>query len=114
MRNDIVRVAELLALPPGAMCVFGLCIGTPADGVTNAVKARLPQAAILHHERYDASNEQKLRAAYDADLAAYSKQHEMAQYTWTERVISRVAKIKAMSGRHELKAQIRKLGFPLK
>ena len=114
MRNDIGRVAELLRLPPGAMCVFGLCIGRPADGVTNAVKARLPQAAILHHEHYDASNERQLRAKYDAELAVYSKQHEMAQYTWTERVISRVAKIKSMSGRHELKASIRKLGFPLK
>ncbi len=114
MRNDIVRVAELLHLPPGAMCVFGLCIGYPADGVTNAVKARLPQSAILHHEHYDASNEQQIRAAYDAELAVYSKQHEMAQYTWTERVVSRVAKIKAMSGRHELKAAIQKLGFPLK
>ena len=114
MRNDIARVAELLRLPPGAMCVFGLCIGYPADGVTNAVKARLPQTAILHHEHYDASNEQKIRAAYDAELAVYSKQHEMAQYTWTERVVSRVAKIKAMSGRHDLKSAIQQLGFPLK
>ena len=114
MRNDVVRVAQILELPPGAMCVFGLCIGYPADGVTNAVKARLPQSAILHHERYDASNEQKLRATYDAELAVYSKQHEMAQYTWTERVVSRVAKIKAMSGRHAMKDAIKSLGFPLK
>ena len=114
MRNDVVEVARLLALPAGAMCVFGLCIGYPADGVTNAVKARLPQAAILHHERYDAANERRLRTAYDAELAVYSKQHEMAQYTWTERVISRVAKIKAMSGRHQMKEAIKSLGFPLK
>ena len=82
--------------------------------MTNAVKARLPQAAILHRERYDASREQALRAAYDAELARYSKAHEMAQYTWTERVVSRVAKLKAMSGRHAMKAAIERLGFPLK
>lgn len=114
MRNDVERVAELLKLPPGAMCVFGLCIGYPKEGVTNAVKARLPQAAILHHERYDASREQALRATYDQELATYSKQHEMAQYTWTERVINRVGQIKAMSGRDRMKAAIERLGFPLK
>lgn len=114
MRNDVKRVAELLRLPPGSVCVFGLCIGKPADGVTNAVKARLPQAAILHHEHYDASEERRLRGDYDAELAVYSKKHEMAQYTWTDRVLSRVAKLKAMSGRHELKSALRTLGIPLK
>jgi len=114
MRNDVERVAQLLKLPPGAMCVFGLCIGYAADGVTNAVKARLPQTAILHHETYDASREQAVRKTYDEELARYSKQHEMAQYTWTERVINRVGKIKAMGGRDRMKAAIERLGFPLK
>ncbi len=114
MRNNIVRVAELLELPPGAVCVFGLCIGHPLPNVTNAVKARLPQAAILHHDRYDASREQTIRAAYDQELAAYSKTHEMSMYTWTERVLSRVQNIKAMSGRHTLKEALNRLGFPLK
>lgn len=114
MRNDVTRVAELLSLPPGAMCVFGLCVGHAKDGVTNAVKVRLPQEAILHRERYDASREQAIRARYDEELARYSKQHEMAQYTWTERVINRIAKISALSGRDKLTAAIRGLGFPLK
>ncbi|MFM9938415.1 MAG: nitroreductase family protein [Hyphomicrobiaceae bacterium] len=114
MRNDIERVAQLLNLPPNTMCVFGLCIGYAADGVTNAVKARLPQAAVLHHEVYDASREQAIRKTYDEELARYSKHHEMAQYTWTERVLSRVAKIKAMSGRDRMKAAVERLGFPLR
>ena len=114
MRNDVERVAKLLRLPPGAMCVFGLCIGYAADGVTNAVKARLPQAAVLHHETYDASREQALRKTYDAELATYSKQHEMAQYTWTDRVINRVRQLKAMSGRDKIKSAIERLGFPLR
>ena len=114
MRNDIVRVAELLELPPGAMCIFGLCIGYAADGVTNAVKPRLPQSAILHHERYSAAKDQELRAAYDTELTRYSRQHEMGQYSWTERVLSRAAKIKAMSGRDQLRAALAKLGLPAK
>jgi nitroreductase len=114
MRNDIGRVAELLALPKGAMCVFGLCIGYAADGVTNAVKPRLPQSAILHHERYSGARDQEVRKAYDAELERYSRQHEMGQYTWTERVLSRAAKIKAMSGRDKLRAALEALGIPTK
>lgn len=114
MRNNIERVAEMLKLPPGAVCVFGLCVGHPLPEVTNAVKARLPQTAILHHNHYDASREQAIRAAYDQELAAYSKTHEMSMYTWTERVVSRVQKISAMSGRHTLKEALGRIGFPLK
>ena len=114
MRNNVERVAEMLALPPGCMCVFGLCIGYAADGVTNAVKARLPQPAILHHDRYDSSSERQIRKGYDTELARYSKQHEMAQYTWTERVLNRVGKLSAMSGRDKMKAAIERLGFPLR
>ncbi len=113
MRNDVTRVAKLLGLPPGAMCVFGLCVGYAADGVTNAVKPRLSQATVLHHETYNA-DDRAHRAAYDAELTRYSKTHEMAQYSWTERVVSRVAKIKAMSGRDKMKSAIEALGFPLK
>ena len=113
MRNDVVRVAELLDLPSGAMCVFGLCIGYAADGVTNAVKPRLPQSAILHHERYSGAKDQEIRATYDAELAHYSRQHEMAQYSWTERVLSRTQKIKAMGGRDQLRAALAKLGLPV-
>lgn len=112
MRNNVERVSELLALPKGAMCVFGLCVGKPKDGITNAVKPRLPQAAILHHERYSGARDQEIRTAYDAELTRYSKQHEMGQYSWTERVIGRAQKIKAMSGRHTLRAALEKLGIP--
>ncbi|MDT8267893.1 nitroreductase family protein, partial [Roseomonas sp. DSM 102946] len=52
LRNDLEAVAAELGLPPGATAVFGLCVGYPApDG--GAVKPRLPQSAVLHHERYD-------------------------------------------------------------
>lgn len=112
MRNDIVRVAELLKLPPKAMCVFGLCVGYAAGNVTNAVKPRLPQAAILHHETYSGTHDQTLRAAYDAELATYSREQEMSQYSWTERVINRAEKIKAMSGRDKLRAALEKLDLP--
>lgn len=114
MRNNIVRVAELLKLPSRAMCVFGLCVGYAADNVTNAVKPRLPQTAILHHETYSGARDKELRAAYDAELSIYSREQEMSQYSWTERVLNRAEKIKAMSGRDKLRLALEQLGLPNK
>lgn len=114
MRNNVVRVAELLALPPRAMCVFGLCVGYPKPGAESSVKPRLAQAAVLHREKYSSARDEAHRAAYDAELARYSKAHEMTQYSWTERVLNRMGPIKSMSGRDKLKAAIEALGFPLR
>lgn len=113
MRNNVQRVAELLALPPGVVCVFGLCVGYPKPGAESSVKPRLAQSAILFHERYDASRDEAHRKAYDDELARYSKAHEMGQYTWTERVLNRMGPIKSMSGRDKLKVALQKLGFRL-
>jgi nitroreductase len=112
MRNDVEAVARLLELPKGAVCVFGLCVGYPKPDVVNAVKPRLPQSVVLHHETYSAAKDREVRAAYDIELGKYSKHHEMSAYSWTERVISRAQKIKAMSGRHTLRAALDKLGIP--
>jgi nitroreductase len=114
MRNNIERVAELLALPPGAVCVFGLCVGYAKPGAESSVKPRLAQSAILHRERYSGAADNQLRAAYDGELARYSAAHDMSQYTWTERVIARLGSIKALNGRDGLLAALRALGFPLK
>lgn len=113
MRNNVGRVAELLALPPGVVCVFGLCVGYPKPGAESSVKPRLAQPAILFHERYDASQDEAHREAYDAELSRFSKAHEMSQYSWTERVLNRMGPLKSMSGRHTLKGALRALGIPL-
>lgn len=114
LRNDPAEVAELLSLPKGAMGVFGLCVGYKAPGVTNEVKPRLPQSVVLHRERYDATGERTARAGYDKLMAAFSQRNEMAMDSWTRRVIGRMGKIAAMSGRHKLVEILRGMGFGLK
>jgi nitroreductase len=114
MRNNPEQVAEVLGLPKGAMAVFGLCVGHAKAEAASEVKPRLAQRAILHREVYSSEGERAERAAYDRHLEAYSRRHEMAQYTWTERVIGRMAKISALSGRDRLVAALRNLGFPLR
>jgi hypothetical protein len=114
MRNDPERVAKLLGLPPGAVGVFGLCVGYPKPESVGEVKPRLPQSVVLHHESYSLDPEAKERANYDAGLEAFSRRHEMSAYTWTQRVVARMATVKALSGRERLKDALAALGFPLR
>ena len=114
MRNDPIEAARLMGLPPGVMGVFGMCVGYPLPEVTNEVKPRLPQSAILYHGKYDTAGESAKRAAYDAQMAAFSARHEMTQDTWTKRVIGRMGKLPAMSGRDKLVSILQAMGFPLK
>ena len=114
MRNNVREVGRILDLPHGAMGVFGLCIGYAAPGVANEVKPRLPQEAILFHNTYGNPEEPRLRSAYDAKMAAFSARNDMTQDTWTKRVIVRMGKIAALSGRHVLTDALRTMGFGLK
>lgn len=114
LRNDPERVAALLGLPPGAMGVFGLCVGYAAPGAAGEVKPRLAQSVVLHRDRYDTKNERAARAAYDAELAAFSRRNEMTAETWTQRVIARIGTIRALRGRDRLGTALRALGFPLR
>jgi nitroreductase len=114
MRNDPQAVADILGLPPRVVVVFGLCVGYPLPTVTNEVKPRLPQDAILFHDTYGNPNEMQLRSAYDARMAAFSQKHEMTQDTWTKRVIGRMGRISAMSGRDRLVGILNAMGFGLK
>jgi hypothetical protein len=112
LRNNPRDVADLLGLPSGAFGVFGMCVGF--ENGAAEVKPRLPQAAVLHYESYDATHEPALRAAHDAHMAAFSARNGMAADTWTARVIGRMSKIAAMSGRDKLVATLNAMGFPLR
>ena len=114
MRNNIQEAAKILGLPPGVMGVFGLCIGYAAPNVTNEVKPRLPQDVIVHHDQYGVVNERALRDSYDEKIAAFSERHEMSRDNWTKRVLGRMGKIAALSGRDKLVAAINALGFDLR
>jgi nitroreductase len=114
LRNDPEAVAKCLGLPPGVMGVFGLCVGYAAPETVNEVKPRLSQAAILSHETYGNPEEPKLRAAYDAEMRAFSERNGMGAENWSGRVIQRMGKLSAMGGRDKLTSVLRALGFPLK
>jgi nitroreductase len=114
MRNDPVRVARLLGLPPQAFVVFGLCVGYPTEKSAGEVKPRLPQASVVHHDRYDASGEIGERAAYDQELDKFSRRNEMQATTWTQRVLTRLGPIRSMNGRERMRAALSALGFEIR
>ncbi len=114
LRNDMARVASLLGLPPGAAGVVGLCVGYADERDPAMVKPRLPQSVVLHHERYGLQAEAEGVAAYDRALDAFSGTAERSQYSWTERVWSRMGRVTALAGRDRLREVLVGLGFPLR
>jgi nitroreductase len=114
MRNDPIKVAELLKLPKGTMGVFGLCVGYADPKAEAEVKPRLPQSVVLHRETYGSDGEQAKRAAYDAEMSAFSSRNDMADDNWTQRVIKRMQTLAAMNGRDKLSEIVKAMGFPIK
>ena len=115
IRNAPEAVAAELKLPSGVMPVFGLCVGYADEGAqAAAVKPRLPQKVVLHHETYDSSDETALIANYDEDLLAFQSEQGMAPQPWSKLICSRLGKIAMMSGRDQIRDAILALGFQLK
>ena len=114
IRNDPEGVAAALRLPPGAVAVTGLCIGyADSEREQAAVKPRLPQAAVLHRNRYDDADK-AARASYDKVLTVSSANSERVSDAWAERVVSRLGTVSALAGRHKLRAALKRLGLPLR
>tara|TARA_R110000868_G_scaffold21533_3_gene89139 strand:+ start:1351 stop:2184 length:834 start_codon:yes stop_codon:yes gene_type:complete len=64
VRNRMAEFCAALSIPDGVFPIAGLTLGWPAwEGRMNA---RLPQAAVIHRERYDDSGLDGLVDAYDA------------------------------------------------
>ncbi len=114
MRNDPEKVAELFDLPKQSFVVFGLCVGYATEKAAGEVKPRLPQAAILHRERYDASNADAARKAHDEEMMAFSARHELQAGTWTQRVLNRLGPLKSMNGRERMRTVLASLGFEIR
>jgi nitroreductase len=115
MRNHPEQVAAELGLPAGAFAVFGMCVGFPAEGGDAAIKPRLPQATVLHHEQYSPAAEPAALEAYNITMAAfYAAQQMRVRGDWVEHSAQRVSGPESLSGRHTLRERLARLGFPLK
>lgn len=111
IRNRPEEVAAELGLPAHAIAAFGLAVGTPDPTEAAGIKPRLPQAAVLHHERYDADRADGQIPLYDERLGDYNASHGLPG-NWSDRVLTRLAGPESMSGRHRLREALEQLGLP--
>ncbi|WP_293795900.1 oxygen-insensitive NADPH nitroreductase [uncultured Pantoea sp.] len=83
IRNSIAEVTELLELPKYVLPLFGFCVGHPADAPD--VKPRMPQAMLVHENRYQPVDK-KVLAQYDEQITAYYQQRDSNQRseTWSQ------------------------------
>ena len=114
MRNHPEKVAEELGLPASSMVLFGMCVGYPDAGNLPAIKPRLPQSVVLHHERYDAVAEAEGIAAYDREIVSYLGERGSVGKPWSETAVERVHGPESLSGRDRLREALFNLGFGLK
>lgn len=114
LRNDPQAVAELAGLPEKAVVLFGLVVGWPDPARPAAIKPRLPQSVVLHHETYEAAGQGARIAAYDATARAFQRGQGQAEVGWSGLVLARCRDAAALNGRDRLKAVLRQLGFKLK
>lgn len=113
MRNDPEFVAAELGLPPHAIVVFGLALGYEKPPVTG-IRPRLPQQVVLHRERYTTDGEAAALARYDSVFAAHEVAQGRPHDTWTARHAARFASKAYLDGRINLRAILKRMGFPLR
>lgn len=114
LRNRPEAVAAELGLPPRAFGVFGMCVGVPDPARPAAIKPRLPQRAVLHRERYDASALEADVDAYVDALDRFFAGQGVTHAPWDRHSLARVAGPGALSGRDRLAQALTALGFPLR
>ncbi|HYF17406.1 MAG TPA: NADPH-dependent oxidoreductase [Ramlibacter sp.] len=113
MRNQPEAVAEVLGLPPRAFAVFGLCVGYPDPAQPAHVKPRLPQAAVLHRNRYDATAHREPVATYTQAMADFYRRENMrTNGDWAQHSLNRVRGPEALLGRDRIRHALAALGFP--
>lgn len=119
LRDEVEQLSEILALPAGVFPVAGLCVGYPAREARFSM--RLPPAATVHTDRYDATAYDRELPGYDARRAKAEparpgtqrhadKYGEVTPYTWSEDK----ARQYCTPQRHSFGDYIRKQGFALK
>ncbi|WP_254848806.1 NADPH-dependent oxidoreductase [Paenibacillus odorifer] len=83
VRRNTAGVIELLKLSEYVFPVVGLCVGYPAEEVSQ--KPRLPLEAIFHEEQYN-PDVQGLLEAYNQTHREYLQQQGMTERDWTSTI----------------------------
>lgn len=114
LRNRPLEVAAVLDLPPQAAAVFGLVVGWPDPAAPAAVKPRLPQAAVLHQERYALEPQRAAVQRYDETSRRFQRSQGQEPAGWVAQILARSRSAAALNGRDRLREALNTLGFKLR
>ncbi|MGP4014700.1 NADPH-dependent oxidoreductase [Saccharopolyspora sp. 5N708] len=113
LRNRPLEVAAELGLPSNVFPLFGLVVGHPDPAQRTAVKPRLPQQAVLHHERYDLDVQPPHVERYEALLNDFYAAAGL-ESSWVKRVAARFGSVAGLRGRDRLRDAFHERGFQLR
>ncbi|MEU8227201.1 NADPH-dependent oxidoreductase [Kribbella sp. NPDC048915] len=113
IRNRPLEVAAELQLPPNVFPVFGLTVGRPSGFDGTAVKPRLPQQVVLHHETYSAASQTADLHRYEETLNSFYAEVGLPA-GWISRVAGRFGSVAGLRGREHLREALRTSGFQLR
>ena len=107
VRNNALTIAEILGLPKFVYCVFGMCLGYPAEMPRQ--KPRMQQDLVVHRERYDPAKSAAAVTAYDRELGAHyaSVGKATTPDSWSHDMDKKLHP----QLREGLRAQLKELGF---
>lgn len=114
IRDRPDQVAAELGLPPRILPVVGLCVGYPDPNAPAAVKPRLPQPAILHHETYSAERQRDPIRSYEADLRDFQAEQGLPVRDWGDLAVGRIRRASDLHGRDRIREYLDKIGFELR
>jgi nitroreductase len=110
-RNKPVEVARILGLPPRVFCVFGMCLGWPAEAP--AQKPRMDYDGLVHFEQYGKSRSgadaTTIVDSYDGALAEHyrSQGRETTDASWSDDMDKKFSP----PLRDDLRERLKELGF---
>jgi hypothetical protein len=113
IRNRPLDGAAELGLPPNVFPVFGLTVGHPDRLDDAAVKPRLPQQAVLHHETYELEPQEAHVHAYEQALNTFYANAGLPT-SWVARVAARFGTVAGLKGREHLREALHIRGFELR
>lgn len=111
IRNNAAETARILGLPRHVYCVFGMCLGWPAEAPPQ--KPRMDYAQMVHYERYGNRRDGRTAVegvdAYDAALAAHygSRGMKTAPDSWSHETATKFH----VQPREKLRAELKDRGF---
>lgn len=110
-RNKPVEVARILGLPQRVFCVFGMCLGWPAEAP--AQKPRMDYSGVVHFEQFgqnrSGADATAIVDSYDAALADHyrGQGRQTTDASWSDDMDKKFAP----PLRDDLRQRLKELGF---